>query len=58
MASTSTFSSTVSQLKDSVKSKLPISYKEYRARKDAVARSTVTTTESKPKKTTKGYNDE
>lgn len=38
-------------LKDSVKSKLPFSYKEYRARKDAAAQSAATPEkqESKPK---------
>jgi hypothetical protein len=43
MASTSTFASTVGLIKDSVKRKLPVSYKEYRARKDAAATSTVVT---------------
>jgi len=41
MASTSTFSSTVGLIKDSVKRKLPVSYKEHRARKDAEAASNV-----------------
>lgn len=43
MASTSTFASTVGLIKDSVKRKLPISYKEYWARKDAAATSNVVT---------------
>ncbi len=43
IATTSTFSSTVGLIKNSVKSKLPISYKEYRARKDAEKASTVVT---------------
>ena len=53
IATTSTFSSKVGLIKDSVKSKFPISYKDYRARKDAAANSTVTSSEkeskSKPK---------
>ena len=35
MASTATFSSRVGLIKDSVKRRLPTSYKEYRARRDA-----------------------
>jgi hypothetical protein len=43
MASTSTFASTVGLIKDSVKRKLPVSYKEHRARKDAPTASDVVT---------------
>jgi hypothetical protein len=41
VASTSTFSSKVGLIKDSVKRKLPVSSKEYRAQKDAEAASNV-----------------
>lgn len=40
IATTSTFSSTVGLIKNSVKSKLPISYKEHRTRKEFKAAST------------------
>jgi len=55
IASTSTFSSTVSLLKTKAKRTLPVSYKEYRARKDAedaAASSTVYSSE-KPKSSKK-----
>ncbi|KAE8450536.1 hypothetical protein EG329_006267 [Mollisiaceae sp. DMI_Dod_QoI] len=52
IASTSTFSSTVSLLKDKAKRTLPNSYKDYRARKDAEPAATATnvTSEKEPKK--------
>ncbi|KAF8863187.1 hypothetical protein BDZ45DRAFT_136266 [Acephala macrosclerotiorum] len=51
MASTSTFSSTVSLLKDKAKRTLPVSYKDYRARKDAeeAAAGTTVFSEKEPK---------
>lgn len=48
VATTSTFSSKIVLLKDSVKSKIPASYKQYQARKEAAAQSTVTPKEQKP----------
>ncbi|KAG4443778.1 hypothetical protein IFR05_000769 [Cadophora sp. M221] len=41
IATTSTFSSKIGLLKDNVKSKIPASYRDYRSRKEAAARSSV-----------------
>jgi len=57
IASTSTFASTMGLLKDSVKSKLPLSYKEYRARKDAAAQSAVTSEKQEPKLKEQAWRD-
>ncbi|KUJ10322.1 uncharacterized protein LY89DRAFT_689603 [Mollisia scopiformis] len=55
IASTSTFSSTVSLLKDKAKRTLPISYKDYRARKDSqeAASGTTVYSEKQSSKSTK-----
>ncbi|KAK0102880.1 hypothetical protein ONS95_000924 [Cadophora gregata] len=47
ISTSSTFSSKIGLLKDTVKSKIPSPYKDYRSRKEAAARSTVTSREVK-----------